>query len=244
VNFNNIRIPVLLASSILLLLTIGFGSGYKFKENIYNSKIYELSLKINEKSREIYKLNQQVLESKGLLTDDEVPIIPETYTSDKLKITFNYYGAKIAEIDNKVFLYVNYNKNEPDDPTKGKYVQVMHKDPNKTLEATVREKHLQGYSLSQCDATPADLNYRYVLNNQIYDYVKINIKNFDPNESDEKRKEKIQQCPPIYTYSGRTVNYFVMDRFHPDVYAFVELGQDNFLGGKDLSWDMTLKFLD
>ncbi len=174
----------------------------------------------------------------------------KTFTSQGLGISFDYAAGPadqrvlVKQIGNKVYLYINYTKQ--DNPTSGKFVEIFSKDPADSLTDAVKKQFLHGYSLDNCPILPANLAKNTL--NPAREYVQITV----PVVSDESMAKKLAKeklCPATYTYNRRTgLAYFMMDPNHPDKFVFFKIGQDNFWGtppsssGFGLTWDQTLRF--
>ena len=182
----------------------------------------------------------------------------KVYESSKLGVVFSYYQyasgdlvkaeVKVAEIDNKIYLYVGRSKAEPVDPTKGKYIEVLSKSPNQSLKESIESSVLKGYDLRNC-TVDTTYNKNIALIKPTYEYAVINY-NSTPEDTDyQMRLKKAQLCNLKYN-SFNGVGYFVMDKKHPDKFAFVSLGQDNFAFpvlrtvNPVISWDDTLTLID
>lgn len=234
----------LLAGIIFILLPfIGFFLGIRYQK----SKDFLLI------SQSIKQVNNS---TEGLMGGSS-PSLPlpegttQTYTSQKLKISFNYFepsnlswDIKVKEMGDKVFIYAIFPKSGTDQTSSEKYVQLFDKDPSLSLEEAVREKVLTGYSLENCPISKENNP-----TNPNYDYVHISIPTPNPNESYTDLRKKADLCPTNYINFNQ-VTYFVMDKSHPNRFAFFSLGQDNFSGGvpvarsSEVTWDKTLKFTD
>jgi len=228
------KIVTIIISVLALILGFSLGIVYAHKQN---SKIINgLAIKVNEKSNEIKRLND-LYATKVI---EEPDITPETYTSQNLGISFNYIGTKVQEIGSRIYVYSSTN-NQPDEPTKGKLVEVRYKNENETLESVIKKDFFQENIHESCIIKSIKKGQSY---NRLFEFVKIIPSNIEPTDNQQAIFNKSALCPATYTHTGITENYFVMDRNHPGKYAFVELGQDNFSAGKNVTWDMTIKFTD
>ncbi len=175
----------------------------------------------------------------------------KTYTSQTLGISFDYASGpenqrvQTANIGDKVYLYIDYSKTG--DPTTGKFVEILSKDPGESLIDAVKNRFLQGYSPTDCLVIPAHLSTGGI--NPAYQYAQITIPKVQANNMRKQLADE-KACPSPYTFNGRTgTSYFMMDPKHQDKYVFFNLGQDNFWGTQPnsnsvgLTWDQTLQFL-
>ncbi len=180
-----------------------------------------------------------------------------SYTSDKLGISFTYISEVSGvqrfftrEIDDKVYLYYNFDKSSFNRPFPGidsefltlvapgaKYVQVFSKNPNQSLISAVKQQFLTGYSDSNCIVH--ETKHGQSRQDNSFQTAVIDV----PHNKSQKREQvdaAISRCP-IYT-TGFGVNYFMMDPKHPSKLLFVKLGQDNIPSGSDgYTWDGTIK---
>lgn len=205
-------------------------------------------------------ITQAVFQNTSVEKDDskakynkEDPSLYKTFTSPDLGISFQYQtGAvdtpvNVKQIGNKIYLYVNYTSQ--DNPTKGKYVEVLTKDSNESLTDAIKKQFLQNYSLEDCPIVTANLDKRTI--DKSNEYLQITIPGaLNSSTSMKEIQTEAKRCPSPYTYDAHTgIVYFMADPKHPDKFAFFKLGQDNFRGepirpnGTAKSWDMTLKFL-
>ena len=223
---------------------LGFFLGIKYQKNFDLQTILTLRREISIMSKEIEEINQDktdLLNKEGTL---------ETYTSKDLGISFSYFQPekfsaplKVKEIGDKIYLYVNSSKTEPDEPTKGQFIQVFNKDPQQDLKETIKTNFLQNYSLEDCIVATPSLGKRYSTYNPNNEYLRIDLPG--PVEDVKTLEEKSAACPDVYTNTRKGTGYFVMDKNHSDRYAFVNLGQSGgFMSYPGLAWDMTIRFND
>jgi hypothetical protein len=242
----------------LMLLVLGLILGYIWKDTTDRNLIdgYKTTLKNAIKAQ-----NNTLTEDTDLTTSNSLPQPNyqgefKTYRSNNLGIVFNYYqyasgdsvkdNLIIKEVGNKVHLYVNHTNSEDEDIKNSKYIEVLTKNSNDSLTDAIKATILKNSNLDECEILPYDNKTRQILSPG-YQMVKIiyKVKEGTPQED---IMEKASLCNREYTqFSGRS--YFVMDEGHPDKFAFVKLGQDNFAfpvlstENSDISWDMTLRFI-
>ncbi len=176
----------------------------------------------------------------------------KTFISTDLGISFQYEGGiyknpvLVKQIGNRVYLYLNCTGKE--DPTSGKFVEVLSNNPNDSLSDAIKKQFLQGFSTKDCPIVSPKIDKRTI--NGSYQYVQISVPG--PFDGTVNLRNQAKFCPPTYTYNGETgFVYFVMDPKHPSKYAFFKLGQSPTLGAPPQSgnhfgktWDLTLKFIN
>lgn len=238
---------VLIFTFLVYLLVVGFFLGIRYQQN-KDSEAFNSLIKEANKEKEIVYVYQDNQNNSSEPAPQEGTL--ETHTSKKLGISFKYFQyekalspIKVKETEDKVHLYINYLPNEPDDPIGGNYLEVFTKDPNISLEKAVSEKFLIGYSKDDCEVVPKRLSQDYIRYTPEFEYVYINVPGINPDDTLAVKQEKTNRCPVGYTYFN-SISYFVMDKKHPDKYAFVNIGQSSFLSYPGIGWYLTLQFND
>ena len=171
----------------------------------------------------------------------------ETYTSKRLKLSFSYFQStnsphklEVEEEGNKISIFVVGSSGEKWVP---KFVQVFDKNPEKSLSEAVSENFLNSYSPDNCGIKEDELEKKYKMYNPDFEYATIRVLGIASDTSYEESRAKAALCPEDYiSFNG--IRYFVMDKKHPGRYAFVDIGQDNISAYPNMSWDMTIRFLD
>lgn len=177
----------------------------------------------------------KIIESRNEISNNK------TYTSPGLGITFQYlsktpdennYPVEVKEVGNKVYVHVqaNYSKNY----TNGQWLEVFSKDTSKSLEQSVKEKFLNGYSDSDCQIKLSSL--------QTFELAKIEVP-IEQNDSLETMSAKWDKCPTPYTTTNG-LSYFLMDPKRPSKFIYFSIGQYFIQSGEnDIPWQDTIKFL-
>lgn len=234
----------LMVITLVFFPLIAFFVGVGYQRN-KDSRTFNTLMKAANKEKEAVYVNQNNT-PVAELREGKL----ESHVSKNLGVSFDYFldnevknPIKVKELADKVYLYINSSKTEPDDPTKGKYVQVLSKNPSTDLATTVEEAFLKNYAQGDCKVVTEGLSRHYSVFNPDYDYVQIKVANVNSADSFAQAEEKANRCPIEYL-DYRGVSYFVMDRNHTDKYAFVKLGQDNFSSYPGVTWDMTISFND
>ena len=252
VGLNTIQ-KILVFAFLVYLLVVGFFLGIRYQQN-------KDSEAFNTIMREAIKLSesQQLVYVNTCDSPEPAPLEGklETHISKNLDISFKYFQnekdkkpMKVKEIGNKVYLYINYSDTEPDNPTSGNHLEVFTKDPNISLEKVINQKFLKDYSPENCEviyksmSPPYGISQSHIKYTPEFEYVYIKVANINPDDTYSERQEKASHCPVEYAYYNG-IRYFVMDKNHPDKFAFVNIGQSSFGSYPGLSWDLTLQFND
>lgn len=164
----------------------------------------------------------------------DVPTESKVYKSTKLGIEFHYKtqddSRQVHEIGNKAYIHSANEK-----PEKGQYVEVFTKDHNDTLEVAIKKKFLEGYSEKDCFVKAAT----DTKNPQLVKAVIAFPVNTDPAGPWWANGDR---CPRPYSVTNG-ITYFVMDKNHPDKYAYVSVGQYIIESGiGDKPWQDTITF--
>ncbi len=237
-------LTVFLAFVILSIFAI-------YQKTNYIKNLNSLNKEFADEVQRLRNLNQ--CSECNRMPDTPISTLPEgefkTYSSDKLGISFSYYqntkvtppiDLKIKEINNKI--YLNTNSSNDVDTTKGKSIEIFKKEINQNLEYAVKEK-ITG-NIDACEVTTYETKATIINPSYIYMMIKYPIV---ANSSYQELKKAAEKCNIEYTmFNG--VNYFVMDKGHPDRFAAIHLGQDNFAFpiiqsvDNDIRWDYTISF--
>ncbi|KKT52959.1 MAG: hypothetical protein VE96_C0005G0048 [candidate division Kazan bacterium GW2011_GWA1_44_22] len=145
----------------------------------------------------------------------------KTYTSDNLKVSFQYFNnektqvVNIRETVNKILLQVQGKKE------KEQSVEVFDKDPKDNLVSAIRKKFLADISRDDCKVMVLSLKkpnyFSYNIETAEIQYGFAPVISSDPRISGSP-------CPSGYTQVDG-VKYFWMDRNHPDRFFFFNIGQ-------------------
>ena len=220
---------ILILGVVVLVITFLLGSLFQNRVSfIAPRKVVDIS------SNELSKATPVNTSDEGVL---------ETYQSKKLGIIFSYFKYKnsktlirVEESGDTIRLFAGTNQ-----ISASKTIQVFEKDPNKTLNETIVQKFLAGYSSDNCQVTIPKLDRKYHVYIPNSEYLAIEVVN--PSKEFPVYKEQTRLCPDIFTYSWKGISYFMADKDTPNKYIFVDLGQDNFSSYPGLTWDMTIRFL-
>lgn len=164
----------------------------------------------------------------------------KTFTSDALKISFDYLQVQpdypkektsVSVSGNKVYIYMGTK------PEEGQWVEVFQKDKNDTLAQAIKKQFLQGIADKDCFVVDSNAQNKFPAN---YKLAEISFP-YDPN-SDIPMFATENKCPQTYTQSNG-ISFFLADTNHPDIFLFFSIGQYgiNADGGK--MWQETIKFL-
>lgn len=175
------------------------------------------------------------------------------YKSDKLGISFLYASTlptrqylTVRESANTIYIYVLTGSKEFTKISDDKYlkekghsksIDVFLKQPEHTLEETVKEQFLKGYSEDNC--TIKHTRDGRASSDTQYQTLRIIVNtNAHPNTS---LHELLDQCPPSYT-SSNGQRYFMLDSSHPERFLFINNGHDTFTVNDGQVWDRTIEF--
>ena len=195
------------------------------------SKITPTPVPESNTVKEPYTENTNIPNQKKY-TNPELGISFLHLTQDNLNPSAKF---KTKEIGNKVYVYQeNYGYSG------GQYIEIFQKNPTTALEETIKEMFLENYPEDKCLAT-----IEKALENYPANYIQANIK--VPGESADmgEMSAKWNECPNPYTRTnGRS--YFLMDKNHPNKFAFFSIGQYAIMAdsNKNLPWEVTITFLD
>src|SRR5258708_7332293 len=90
----------------------------------------------------------------------------KTFISTDLGISFQYEGGiyknpvLVKQIGNRVYLYLNCTGKE--DPTSGKFVEVLSNNPNDSLSDAIKKQFLQGFSTKDCPIVSPKIDKRTI----------------------------------------------------------------------------------
>lgn len=151
------------------------------------------------------------------------------------KTESNYIPVKVAEEADTVYIYAAYPYQGFDYHKDAPFVQIFHKDPHDSLTTAIAKSILKGYSPYDCFIQePA----RNTPENTSYETVSID---FPRSESVTQTMKSVAKCPAPYAAISGTF-YFVMDKNHPDTFAFFDIGTSNFAPTSYGTWNETLQF--
>lgn len=149
----------------------------------------------------------------------------QTYTSDKLGLTFTYdpkpsesFDVKVTEKDNKVYLY---GSNET--PEQGKVIEMFTKESDQSLKDAIQTKLLARTNPADCFVAdiqrspqdPRPLTFQF-----------SEISYPAPDDPSAPFWQNSTKCPQAYAKTN-AVQYFMMDSAYPDKFYFLKLGQDS-----------------
>lgn len=167
------------------------------------------------------------------------------FYSQDLGISFNFTTKStgindtkfsVKQIGNKVYVYSGSGPAE-----NGQYLEMFSKDKNQSLIDAIKAKILTGYSLDDCllkTITQTFTGQSYPANIELAQITVPVLANDDM----ETLSNKAKKCPATYTAVGG-LNYFLMDKDHPDKFVFFSIGQyaiDSGIGDK--YWQNTITF--
>ena len=166
----------------------------------------------------------------------------KTYSSDKLGVSFNYYQPtnvlasqkfKITEENNRIYI----NNVISQDITRGVFVEVFQKDADQNLSEVIKQKFVKKDSSDKC-VVEKTKEYGNVVS-QTYEYLYIHP---PYNEKMEITDNSIVCSDTTYMQG-----YFIMDKGHPNKYAFLRLGQASFgflpvYGGGSMPAEYSISF--
>lgn len=179
----------------------------------------------------------------GKFVDTDV----QSYTSQKLGISFNYFtgvdksgdnqtGVKVLEEGDKIYVYLPYDK-----PEQGQSVEVFAKDPKDTLSEAITKKFLGGISPKDCfvEAVHGAISVLPASSSLV-----AAIINYPPPSSpDAPFWQNSDKCPAGYSATNG-ISYFLMDKNHPDRFMYLNIGQYAILGdGNGDTWQQTIRVL-
>lgn len=162
--------------------------------------------------------------------------------SSPLGVSFRYlekqkdWTIQVLEKGNKICLTYDANDTKCE---KGQYVEVWEKQPAQTLQAAIEAKFLKGYAAKDCFVQPAKPYGNSVTFPVSYEIEQIH---YPPsNNPDDPGWLNAEKCPSPYTGSNGIV-YFIADKNHPSLFAFVAIGQYGIDADQKRTWDTTLIF--
>ncbi len=245
-NFNPVMGALFLIAIVLVVLNIIQRSSYTKK----------LNLAQNQFSSEIQNAkNSNDCSQCNPITDIRTPILPEgefkIYNSDNLGVSFTYYdntkispsdALKIVEKNNKIFIA----DAKSTDVTRGsKYIEIFQKDPNLSLNDTIKQKIIKQENLDKCEIVKYD--NRAAILNPTYEFLYVQVINADKMSADEVIQKNASCSHGVFFASG--MGYFVMDKGHPNKFAYIYIGQSPFAfpfnngdNGNNIDWDSTISF--
>ncbi|MEA3355346.1 MAG: hypothetical protein U9Q63_02600 [Patescibacteria group bacterium] len=229
--------PWLLITVVVLLLGVIGVLGYKY---------YQLKQQTDKEQSQI----QSVESPTPKLTITKKPYTENTNVSNQKKYVNPEFGISFLyltidafdnktkfttkEIGSKFYIYPEEHSYET-----GQYIEVFEKDPNKTLEQTIKTTFLENYSEEKCAIHIEELSSQYPTS-----YIKAIIKVPGEFTDMQEMSEKARECPKTYTQFGGSA-YFLMDQKHSDKFAFFSIGQYGIAANKDnVMWQDTIEFTD
>ena len=182
-------------------------------------------------------------------TDSPPVITTQTYNSDALSASFNYYpdqdadgkvDTAVKESGDKIYVYYTQQQAE-----QGQSVQEFTKDPKDTLEAAISKKFLSGISPDDCYVTDFAAffkKYSQEVPPTPTGISKDIIAYPFPADTTQPYDANAGKCPEAYRLSNG-LSYFYMDQAHPDKYYFFNIGQYGIAADKDsqTGWQDTFK---
>lgn len=145
------------------------------------------------------------------------------YDSDKLGVRFTYnpkpsenFDVAVTEKDNKVYVH-----GASDQPEQGQWIEVLTKDPSKTLEEAIANQFLQGYDPKNCFTRAYPSTEQTKTN-----YVAAGISYPPPTDDTQPFWQNSDKCPTNYSETN-AVQYFLMNKDVPGKYVFIKVGQDS-----------------
>ncbi len=165
------------------------------------------------------------------------PMLFTTYISKRLGIAFSYLDSTkmqkflVKEEDNKIYLYW-----EKSDYKRGYSLEVLHKNPQDNLLVAITTL-LRSYPNSDCivsetNTMKAPATYKTAIVTVTKDVL---------IENRNTMSDLIGNCPQKYITGFIGKRYFMMSPQVPEKLVFISLGQDNWLGSPDHTWDETVE---
>jgi hypothetical protein len=151
----------------------------------------------------------------------------QKFTSEKLGITFQYYTDQdgngetetgVSEQDDKVYVYYL-----PAPVTEGQWVQSFTKNPDEDLDTAIKNMFLKGISETDCYITEYPIS-ETPQENIVTRQIAYPIDSTDPNATLEELMKNRAKCPQDYSLTNG-IQYFWMDKNHPDKFFFFAIGQ-------------------
>ncbi|MDP3997638.1 MAG: hypothetical protein Q8P73_04030 [bacterium] len=196
--------------------------------------------------------NPSLIETTGethLSLSEGLDIIEENKESATVRslehgISFTVpYSERIAVTKEEGRIYVH---TEGADLVSGQWIEVFRKDPVVSLDAAITEQFLSNYSTDDCFVGSLPFPY----SKEDSDKFEVRIITY-PTPSIEDSEElgpagTAYKCPNEYTTS-MGLSYFLMDKNHPDKYAYIFVGQEiipSRTNDYELGWHDTVQFTE
>jgi len=241
-------LSVKMRTIVIMVLVIFVLLGAFYLGMYYSSVKYsrEIALLVTQLDTKAANLVRCAPSPKDQTSTRKVEETLQTYTSKKLGLSFSYLQPKESqgqwvteEANDTISIYYQHQSGIK---TSSKFVQVFYKDAQQSLEAAIKEQLMQNFSAEDCTITTPSMSYNHAIYSPNNEYLVIRVVN--QNENHEEFVKQLEKCPNTYTFSWKDNGYFVTDKMHQDRFAYVSLGQDSIFAYPDVSWDMTIRFLD
>lgn len=226
----------------LLFLAIGAGI-YLIWDKGTQQPDENIAVEVEEQTE---SLNNTVETKENIVPNNSINKAPyqKEYLSHRLGVKFSYLKKDgqeklvIKEVDNKVYLV---SEEYLDNLSSGQYVEVFQKDPEISLMQALEERFLKNYSEKNCGTV--DLSSSGYKDDYPESYEVANIEVLGQFDDVKGLLKKLENCPSPYTQSNG-VSYFLMDKNHPEKFAFFSIGQYAIMADDDTTWQKTFRFVD
>lgn len=173
------------------------------------------------------------------------------YVSPRLGVTFLYMPkpdqytndtASVKEDGDKIYIYMNQlaKVTQQGDYKSGQWIQVFDKDKSQTLADAIKQKFLTNYSEKDCFVTETleqvKAKFPASFESAIISYPK------PTGDQGLPFWTNADKCPQVYSETNG-ISYFLMDKNHPEKFAFLSVGQYVIYGSKTQGWQDTVEFL-
>lgn len=250
----NILIIILL---VILVLIVSSVAGYAFYQNNQLKKqITQLQTQTNQEASPLNQpssspesnlpTNSETtpsLKPKESYIEDTSITGQKRYVSPRLGISFLFmkefdYGDwkqvfTVTETENRIYIHTeDSNKNT------GKYVEFFEKEPQKSLEQTLKDK-FEITDKCKIEINPDNFNFP-----KTYTRAWIKYQGERTTSLGETIKTAKEHCPSPYT-SINGIAYFITSSEQPEKMAFLSVGQDclNADNNNNLCWHETVRFI-
>jgi hypothetical protein len=239
--------PWLLISFIVLLLGATSTFAYKYNKvkqqlDKKGEKPFQTQIAQSPNPETIDLTNPQSSPTQKPYIEDTNISGQKKYVNPELGISFLYleydYDGKnkisTKQISNKIYVYADAYTYDS-----GQYLEMFQKNPNISLEETLKKTFLENYSTIDCTVVTETTPSSYPTS-----YIQANIKVPGEFTDLEDMSIKWQKCPKTYVQTNG-MSFFLMDQNYSDKFAFFSIGQYGIATNKDDTlWQDTVEFLD
>lgn len=180
---------------------------------------------MNRETSEPQPMDQNPNNSNSQNDTTQLSPTAETFTSDRLGVTFTYepkpietFEVVVTERDNKI--YVHGTEEEPE---QGKTIEVFSKDASLSLSDAIKLQFLKNIAVTDCFVEDIA---RSPEDPRPGSYIFAEISYPPPATPDAPFWENSFKCPQEYSKTN-AVQYFMMNQEVPTKFIFVKLGQDS-----------------